>query len=329
MSRTATATETTATGTAIERVPAWATLGEWVRTTGTDKMTSAEVMDAAHLSGWNVRKEAMFTASGIEIPNRVATIRNDPKNGGTEYLGYVGHNYTIQQNEESFAFLDSLVDVSGASYDAAGYLGRGERVFMSMRLPEGISIAGQDAHDLHILATNGHDGFNAFRLAVVPIRLMCTNQIAMAMRNAQQTFTIRHTVNMAARITEARHALELTFDYMDAFTAEMEMLLDQSMTDSAFEQIVEGIFPDAKTDGRQETVEARRAEVFDLWANAETNEFGRGTKYAAFNALTEWADWYRPVRGADADGSKRAERIMAGGVVQEFKEYALATVRAA
>lgn len=310
------------------RTPAWRTLGEWVRKDN-GHMDAAEAMAAANLAGWNVRKEPMFTASGIEVPNRVATVRDNPETGGVDYLGYVGHNYTIQQNEESFDFLDSLVDVSGAHYDAAGYLGRGEKVFMSMKMPEGITIGGQDAHDLYLLATNGHDGFNAFRIAVVPIRLACTNQLSMAFRQAQQTFTIRHTANMAGRITEARHSLELTFDYMDAFTAEMETLLDQSFTDSQFEKLVEGIVPDAKTDGRQEAVNMKRGQMFDLFATAETNAFGRGTKYAAFNALTEWIDWYRPVRGSDADGSKRAERIMAGGTVQEAKDYALAAVRAA
>lgn len=311
----------------ITRIPAWQTLGGWVRTNGVH-MDAKQAMAEAGLAGWNVRKEAMFTASGIEIPNRVATVR-DTAEGGTEYLGYVGHNYTIQQNEESFDFLDSLVDVSGANYDAAGYLGRGEKVFMTMKMPEGIKIGGEDAHDLYLLATNGHDGFNAFRIAVVPIRLACTNQLAMAMRTAQQSFTIRHTANMAGRITEARHGLELTFEYMDAFTAEMEMLLDAEFTNSQFDRLVSHIVPDAKTDGRQEAVDQKRAQMFDLFANAETNAFGRGTKYAAFNALTEYADWYRPVRGTDTDGSKRAERIMAGGVVQEFKDYALASLRAA
>jgi phage/plasmid-like protein (TIGR03299 family) len=308
----------------ITRIPAWHTLGGWVQSNG-GHMDAAQAMAEAGLSGWDVRKEAMFTASGIEIPNRVATVRNTPE-GGTEYLGYVGHNYKIQQNEESFEFLDSLVDVSGAHYDAAGYLGRGERVFMSMKMPEGIMIGGEDAHDLYLLATNGHDGFNAFRIAVVPIRLACTNQLTMAMRHADQSFTIRHTVNMAGRIAEARHGLELTFEYVDAFTAEMEALLDQSMTDAAFEELVEGIFPDAKTEGRQEAVESRRQEVHNLFATSDTNAFGRGTKYAAFNALTEYADWVKPVRG---DATVRAERIMTGTAVQDFKQYALAAVRAA
>lgn len=310
----------------ITRTPAWHTTGSWVRAENSD-MTSAEALAHAGLAGWNVRKEPLFTGSGIEVPDRVATVRTDPTTGETVYLHYVGHNYTIQQNEDTFDFLDSLVDVSGAHYDAAGFMDRGKKIFAAMKMPEGIKIGGEDAVDLFILGTNGHDGNSAFTMSVVPIRLACTNQLTALVRGAQQQFKIRHTVNMAGRVTEARHSLELTFDYVDAFAAEMEMLLDASITDMAFEKLIEGVFPDAKTEGRQEAVDQKRADVFNLYAHADTNAFGRGTKYAAYNALTEYADWFRPVRGDD-DGTKRAERIMAGGSVQEFKDYALAAVRA-
>ncbi|MFT4288183.1 DUF932 domain-containing protein [Nocardioides sp.] len=315
-------TTTTATFT---RTPAWQTLGHFVRKDN-GQMTAAEAMTESGLAGWNVRKEAMFTAGGIEVPNRVATVRTDPATGETKYLGYVGHNYTIQQNEETFDFLDSLVDVSGAHYDTAGYVKDGAKVFMALKMPEGISVAGQDAHDLYLLATNGHDGFNAFTISVTPIRLACTNQLTMATRTARQQFKIRHTVNMAGRITEARHALELTFDYMDAFAAELEQMLDAEFTNDQFDALTKALIPDAKSDNRQAAVDAKRSDLWHLFAEADTNEFGRGTQYAAYNAVTEYADWIAPVRG-DKDGTKRAARIMGGGAVQEFKDFALASIR--
>lgn len=309
--------------TELTRTPAWKTIGGFVRKADGGLMTSKQAMKAGNLAGWNVRKEAMFTASGIEIPNRVATVRNDLA-GGTEYLGYVGHNYTIQQNEETFEFLDTLAEVSGAQYDAAGYLGRGQRIFTAMKLPEGIRIGGEDAIDLYLLVGNGHDGFHAFDIAVTPLRLACTNQLTAAFRGASQRFKIRHTSGMAGRIAEARSSLELTFEAVDAFTAEMEALLDDAMTPASFDKMVaKSILPDAKTDGRQEAVEAKRAVLSSLFTTSPTNEFGRGTKYAAFNALTEYADWIAPAKSDTA----RAERIMVGTTTQAFKDRALKVLR--
>lgn len=321
-------TATTTAPATYTRTPAWRTLGGFVRKDGDKGMTAAEAMKAAGLNDWNVRKEPMFTKSGIEIPNRVATVRTDPTTGMTEYLGYVGHNYVIQQNEETFEFLDSIVDQSGAHYDAAGMMKNGARVFMTLKMPEGIKIAGEDAHDLYLLGSNGHDGFHAFQIAVMPMRLACTNQLTMSLRSAKQSWKIRHTVNMAGRLAEARQSLELTFDYMDEFASEMERLLDQEFTNGQFDKLVKGLIPDAKSDGAQKGVEQRRDSLRYLFREAETNEFGRGTKYAAFNAVTEYADWLAPLRG-DKDGTKRAQRILDGGRVQDMKDFALAHLAAA
>ncbi|MCY4726677.1 DUF932 domain-containing protein [Nocardioides sp. STR2] len=317
---------TTTAPAGFTRTPAWRTLGGFVRK-DSGNMTAREAMVAAGLNDWNVRKEPMFTASGIEIPNRVATVRTDPATGGTEYLGYVGHNYVIQQNEETFDFLDSIVDESGAHYDAAGMMKNGARIFTTLKMPEGIKIAGEDAHDIYLLASNGHDGFNAFQVAVMPMRLACTNQLTMSLRGAKQSWKIRHTVNMAGRLTEARNSLELTFDYMDEFASEMGRLLDQEMTNDAFDKLVKGIIPDAKSDSGKAAVDEKRGDLWHLFTEAETNAFGRGTKYAAFNAVTEWADWLAPMRG-DTDGTKRAKRILDGGTVQDVKDYALASLSA-
>lgn len=307
------------------RNPAWYMVGSRMsQVEGAGGMTAAQVAHAAGLDNWNVRTEAMFTASGIEVPNRVATVRSK-RDGGTEYLGYVGRQYRIQQNEETFNFLDNLVDVSGAHYDTAGYFGRGHKVFMTMKMPEGIQIGGEDAHDVYLLATNGHDGFTPFTVGVVPIRLMCTNQLSHALKGAKQMWKIRHTTHMDGRVDEARESLRLTFDYMDAFTAEMEMLLDQQYTNRQFEKLTKALFPDSKTEGGQAKVADKRSTLMHLFTEAATQEFGRGTKYAAYNAVTEYADWYRPVRG-DADGSKRAMHTLTSSTVQDFKDFALASL---
>lgn len=306
------------TTTTITRNPAWMTLGAKIMDNTLDGKAA---LKAAGMNDWNVRKEPMFTESGIEVPNRVATVRTDPRTGRTEYLGYVGRGYTIHQNEEMVEFLEAVADASGAHFDTAGYTKNGAKTFVSMKLPEGIKIGGEDAHDLYLLATNGHDGFNAFQVSVVPIRLACTNQITMAVRNAKQSWKIRHTTHMAGRIDEARTSLELTFDYIDAFTEDLHRLLDTEFTEAEFDRLTRDLLPDGKTESATAKVQERRDEMMRLFVDADTNTYGRGTKYAAFNAITEYADWYAPVRG-DKDGTRRAARIMEAGPVQEFKDTA-------
>lgn len=309
---------------ASARVPAWHRLG-----TVTDgAMTAKEAGELAHLNGWNVRKTDLQTVGGLVIPRKVATIRTNPITGEDEALGVVGKDYKVIQNEEAFAFLDALVDVGGAHFETAGGLGNGERVFMSMKLPEGVMIAGEDAHDMYLLAANSHDGSSAFHVAVTPVRVVCKNTLTMGLRAAKQKFSIRHTTNADGRIEEAREALKIAFKYADEFEHQLNVLLDSAFTDAQFDALVKDLVPDSasEAEGWQAKVLERRSTLTHLFTTAETNTFGRGTKYAAYNAFTEYADWYMPVKGADLDGRKRAERAMAGGVVQQFKDKALAAL---
>lgn len=323
--------ETFADGSAAfvsARIPAWHRLG----TVTPDAMTAAEAAEMSKLARWNVRKLPMhITAedgSDIGVTNRVATVRTNPVTGGTDYLGYVGHEYKIVQNEDAFGFLDTLVDEAGAHWETAGSLGRGERVFMCMKMPEGIQIAGQDAHDVYLIATNGHDGFVPFTVAVTPIRVVCQNTLTMGLASARQMWKIRHTSRMEGRIDEARESLKLTYEYMSAFQLELEMMLDTAFTNSQFEELAETMFADAKSAGAQKAVDSKRATLWGLWT-APTQDFGRNTKYGAYNAMTEYADWFAPIQGDDPDGMKRAKRAMTSDVVQDFKDLALAEIRRA
>jgi len=65
-----------------------------------------------------------------------------------------------------------------------------------------------------------------------------------------------------------------------------------------------------------------RGDLLNLW-NAPTQDGIRGSKYAAFNAVAEYADWFKPVRGGSDKEVMRAERILTGAG-DELKTKALA-----
>ena len=90
------------------RTDAWHRLGQSVG----HVMTAREALDAAHLSGWNVRKlalqipqEPIITDDGvttpppIAVPDQFATVRDNPIVAGRiDYLGVVGSKYEPVQN---------------------------------------------------------------------------------------------------------------------------------------------------------------------------------------------------------------------------------------
>ena len=174
---------------------------------------AAQAMEHAKLGGWNVRKEALQTVPVIDehgvtpslpVPDQFATVRTNPVTGGTDVLGVVGARVHPDPERGARRLLDSVVDESGAHFETAGSLRGGRSVFLSMKLPTTMQVGGIDPVDLYLIALNSHDGTSAFRLMVAPVRVVCANTQALAIRRAQSTFSIRHTSGAHGHIAQAR-----------------------------------------------------------------------------------------------------------------------------
>jgi phage/plasmid-like protein (TIGR03299 family) len=162
------------TAFATARIPAWHQLG----TVTTGCMTAAEVLATARLDRWQVRKIPLVgvdPVTGIHLPapDKRMTVRTTPVTGEVGYLGVTGKAYVPVQNEDCTELLDLLVDASDAVYETAGSLRGGRQVFITMRLPDGVRIAGIDPVDIYLAVTTSHDGSSALRVDAVPLRMVC------------------------------------------------------------------------------------------------------------------------------------------------------------
>jgi phage/plasmid-like protein (TIGR03299 family) len=249
------------------RTDPWHRLGTTVRG---QAFSAEEAMTIGHLGGWRVRKAPLIahdvTADGvttIDAPG-YATVRDNPFTGRAEALGVVGAGYEPLQNEDHAEFLNNLADQSGAVFDTAGSLRGGRQVFITMQLPESLAIGGTDAVDLNIAALNSHDGSGAFRILVTPVRVVCANTQAAALAAHASSFSIRHTRNAKAAVAAARDALGLTFAYVEAFEAEAERLIQTTLTDGAFDALIEAAFGPLDPDASERTkqADADRQNVF-------------------------------------------------------------------
>lgn len=298
------------------RKDAWHKLG----TTLTDVFTAEEAMRVGRLGGWNVRKTPLTTvdlhADGVstfEVPGHFATVRTNPFTGASEPLGVVGEGYRPIQNEDHCEILNRLVDDSGAIFDTAGSLRGGRQVFVSLRLPETMRIAGTDEIDVNIVALNSHDGTSAFRLLVTPVRVVCANTQAAALANHSASISIRHTASATARVAAARDALGLTFAYVQAFQAEAEAMIQQAMTDAQFHALTVEVFGTPQRDAGPRTLIAhrdRQRTLMSLWGDAATQAAIRHTAWAGYQAVAEYVDHYSPVWTRQDKVTARAARVL-------------------
>ncbi|MCM6776269.1 DUF945 domain-containing protein [Nocardia sp. CDC159] len=320
---------------ADSRTDAWHQLGQQVG----HAMTAAEAMREARLAGWNVRKmplvipqQPVITDDGVTTPppipvtGKYATVRTNPVTGTIDYLGVVGETYRPFQNEQSCELLDALVSESGAHFETAGALREGRETFVTMKLPEAMTLTGHDGSrdrtDFYIAALNSHDGTSAFRFLITPIRIVCANTQTAAVRHAKASFSIWHTDGATRAIAQARQALGLTFAYMEEFEAECRSLLQQEISASRVEKLAANLFAVDQATSEQQADNRRKhaGGIVKLFIESPTVRPFAGTKLGAYNAVTEYADHVMDVRGKKASAADlRAMRTLTSATVRDLK----------
>ncbi|MEO8174216.1 MAG: DUF932 domain-containing protein, partial [Sediminibacterium sp.] len=196
--------------------------------------TSKEALQFAGLD-YTVEKRKMFTydsenqltseETGIKIPevavpDYYATVRTDNDN----VLGVVGKDYEVVQNIDAFAFFDSIVGGDdGIMYETAGALGKGERIFITAKLPGYIRVGNDDLLEKYLFLTTSHDGYGSITAAFTPVRIVCANTLNAAMRNHTNALKIRHTAGAKERLEQAHKLMGIS----NQMSFEMEQIFNR------------------------------------------------------------------------------------------------------
>jgi phage/plasmid-like protein (TIGR03299 family) len=301
------------------RQDAWHRLG----TVTIDCLTAEQVMQTAYLGGWDVRTEALRTVeSAAPVPNRYATTRVHPKSGSREVLGLVGSTYRVVQNEEACQLLDLIVDETGAHYETAGSLRGGREVFVTMRLPQTMRIAGVDEVDLYLAMCTSHDASRLGRVLISPTRVVCANTMRAAFADNVGSYTFRHSGDIFGKLQDVRDALGLVPVYLDQFQEAAEKMIDRQLEWDQLQAISEQLWPLGDDDGESAYLKrmARERDLKHLFEQAPTQENIRGTALGAYNSVVEWLDHFQPARG----DNHRAHKVLTDGAVNTVKEKAFA-----
>jgi phage/plasmid-like protein (TIGR03299 family) len=298
--------ETTGEATfASLREPAWHGLG----TVFTEEVTTAKMLEMAHLDKWNVRLEDVAVPEGFASDKTYSFVtRTNPfEPTQNDILGVVGERYKVLQNEDLFAFGDNILD-GGGRWETAGSIKGGRQVFGSLALeretildPNGVS----DKVKTYLLINTSHDGSVAIQASITPVRVVCANTLNLALtalkgkgKAPKQSFKIRHTQTAEGKIAVAREALGLANAYMDEFDKMAQAMIEKEITQKQFEEILALAYPAPEKDakGSFKKHDGKVDLIYSIYNGAQ-NGMIAGTAWGALNGLTERLDWYRNSRG--------------------------------
>jgi phage/plasmid-like protein (TIGR03299 family) len=271
--------------------------------------TISQALVAAGLD-WDVKQVPVQVRVGGKLhkaPGVMANVR-EHKDGEVKLLGVVTKKYKPVQNREAFEFLANLYGTE-MLFETAGALAGGRRVWVLMKLPEYVEVAG-DSYMQYAFVSNSHDGKSSVLSACTPIRIVCENTERAAIRSAQRTYMIRHMGDMSTKIAEARNVLGVTINYYEQFKALGDRLGRVKFSDKRAKSTIETILPhnEEKGDRAAENVEEARRAVMSVFKDGflpgadydidspDTRGNAAGSAWSLYNAATEYADWGRDVR---------------------------------
>ncbi|WP_158828970.1 DUF932 domain-containing protein [Mucilaginibacter lacusdianchii] len=297
---------------------AWHGLGTIVE----DYPTSAEALRFAGLD-YTVEKWPMYaydpegrTSDKQHVPEKFATVRAD----NFAVLGTVGKDYEIVQNVDAFSFFDCIVGGEGIQYETAGALGKGERIFITAKLPGYIRVGREDCIEKYLFLTTSHDGYGSITAAFTPVRVVCNNTLNAALRNHTNAIKIRHTAGAKERLAEAHKLMGIANRMTDELSGIFNQWAKVRMTDREVRHLIEvAMVPNRETldhlvNGRTDELSSVYRGMVDkvceyaLSAPSQQAETTAGTLFGAYNAVTGYFQNVRTYK----DGEAKLKSILDG-----------------
>lgn len=250
--------------------------------------------DALRLAGlnWKVLQEPVYTENKELIQGYKANVRDTDR----KVLGVVTDRYKVIQNEEAFAFTDTLLG-EGVRYETAGSLQEGRRVWMLARLPREFIIGGERISP-YMVFSNTHDGSGAVKTALTPIRVVCNNTLNLALRTAKRSWSMIHTGDISGKIEEAKNTLLLADEYMTALGQEFENLRKIKLSEKQVLDYIKSLLPMEENYSllQKRGVEKLRADMKMRYFDAPDLKDVGNNGYRFVNAVSDFATHSTPRR---------------------------------
>ena len=236
----------------------------------------------------------------------------------------LGKDYEVVQNTDAFSFFDAIVGGDGIQYETAGALGKGEKIFITAKLPGYIKVGSDDLIEKYLFLTTSHDGFGSIMAAFTPIRIVCNNTLNAALRNHSNSFKIRHTANAKERLEEAHKIMGIS----NQLSIQMESIFNQWATVRITDKEVQKLIQMAMVPNKEVLQNIQNGEqdelstcfknmcdaVYEYNCTSPTQQTAasKGTVFGAYNAVT---GYFQNVRTYKDDEAKM-KSVLYGGTAQ-------------
>jgi len=307
---------------------AWHGLGQVVE----KAMTASEAIEQANLD-YEVEKTTIHaritSEDGMELyqpfEDKFATYRKDTH----DTLGIVGGRYEIVQNKDAFGFFDAIIDSGEAIFETAGALGKGERIFVTAKLPEDMLVAGEECNK-YIILTNSHDGTSSIIAGFTSVRVVCNNTLQAALRDLTNKVLIQHRVGAKERLAEAYKVMNIGSKYMNEVQEVFNEMAKTKVSDEQLQDyIIKVMNPEYKSLKSVEEAEKistrfknQVSSIYEFALSHPTQQTNatKGTLWGAYNAISGYYNYIQKYKNEEQKFTSQMFGNANNKIIKAFNE---------
>ena len=261
-----------------------------------------DMLKAANLD-WEVEKQPLYieTEDGSykETKGKQALVRSSDG----EVLDFVGQDWNPLQNSEAFAFFNEFVEVGNMTMESAGCIDRNGKlnVWALANINRPFEIFKDDVIQPFFLFSNPHIYGRTIDISETDVRVVCDNTLTWALNKMSTSLKNADSAVRSVKIGHRRKfdpemvkdALAIVQTRNETFRDAAQFLGSKKYKNETLMEYLDRVFPAArqKNPEVQEKKYSRNAKIAADIVNTQPGaEFGRGTWWSAFNAVTYMTD---------------------------------------
>jgi len=223
-------------------------------------------------------------------------------------LSVVDPFYKPLQNADALKFFAPLVADKDCSFEAAGSLRGGRRIWVLAKINGSTADVGKgDPIEPYFLLANGHDTSLKVTLMFTAIRVVCMNTLKMALgRGAASAVKVLHSQKLEESLSAIREALDVSKQTFTLSVKEFRAMKARGLDVDGLKQYVRKVFA-----GEGSLDDQGDEKMPRCWETVEKNfEAGVGSKLAgstvwgAYNAVTHFLDYQRGTSSATTEATR-------------------------
>lgn len=251
------------------------------------------------------------------IPKRFATYRTAGP-GKNIPFDVVKTRYRPVHNRQSFACIDSILDGElQASIVAGGMIRDGVKVWIAVDLGSFEPVPGDVVRKI-LVVMNSNDGSSNLTFHMIPVRE--TSQVMMNFHDTGGFYRVPHNSGAITKLSEVERIMKIGMKLLTDFEDKCKLMAQQVLSEAEMNGVVLSALGVTKKEfeswqkkpGKQPQWVNQYRVIMEMLETGPGNSYGKGTLWAALNAIQGFQDLIRTVRGSQKDASNLYESKMVG-----------------